>query len=92
MAVMTYLVTVRALFVAVVESELVILMITYDARAPRDVALFDVDSERGSADVRNQGVPQRIGFVKTVGHVLGESNRPCVGAGLSGAFGESTEV
>ena len=67
-------------------------MVTNDARTPRDVALFDVDTKRASAEVRNQGVPQRIGCVKTVGHVLGESNRPCVGAGLSGAFGESTEV
>ena len=92
MAVSADVVTVRALFVAVVESELVILIITDDARAPRDVALFDVNSERGSADVRNQGVPQRIGCVETVGHVFFEPNRPCIGAGLSGTFGESTEV
>jgi hypothetical protein len=58
----------------------------------RDVALFDVNPERGSADVRNQGVPQRIGCVEAVGHVFGEPNRPCVGAGLSGPFGESAEV
>jgi hypothetical protein len=49
-AVTADVVTVRALFVAVVESELVILVVTNGARAPRDVTLLDVDSKRGSAD------------------------------------------
>ena len=58
MAVAADRVTVWALFVTVVGSQVVQFVIADDARSPGDVTLFHVDAQRAATDVGDKSVPQ----------------------------------